>query len=63
MSEEIIRKGLTEHGLKVGDYEFYPVGDSTLNQLKKYKVVPNHPYTDYTTRKPDALIVDRRNKT
>jgi type I restriction-modification system DNA methylase subunit len=62
MSEEIIRKGLTEHGVKVGAYEFYPVGDSTLNQLKKYKVIPNHSYTGYTTRKPDALIVDRRNK-
>lgn len=62
MSEELIRKGLTDHGLKIGTYEFYPVGDSTLSQLKKYRVIPNRPYTKYTSRKPDALIVDRRNK-
>lgn len=62
MSEELIRKGLTEHGLKIGSYEFYPVGDSTLKQLKKYKVIPNRTYTGYATRKPDALLVDRRNK-
>lgn len=62
MSEELIRKDLTQHGLKIGNYEFYPVGDTTLNQLKKYKIISNRTYKGYTTRKPDALIVDRRNK-
>jgi type I restriction-modification system DNA methylase subunit len=62
MSEELIRKGLTDHGLKIGNYEFYPVGDTTLNQLKKYRIIPNRDYGKYGSRKPDALLVDRRNK-
>ncbi len=62
MSEELIQKGFTQSGIKVGNYEFYPIGTTTLNQLKKYKIIPKHNYGKYGTRKPDALLVDRRNK-
>lgn len=62
MSEELAQKGLTEHGLKIGNYEFYNIGSSTLNQLKKYKIIPERDYKEYGTRKPDALLIDRRNK-
>jgi len=62
MSEELIQKGLTESGLKIGNYEFYPIGATTLNQLKRYKIVPSRDYKKYGARKPDALLVDRRNK-
>ncbi len=62
MSEELIQKGLNQHGLKIGNYEFYNIGSTTLKQLKKYKVIPNLSYLGYETRKPDALLVDRRNK-
>lgn len=62
MSEELIHKGLKESGIKIGDFEFYPIGDTTLNQLKKYKIIPNKDYKKYGPRKPDALLVDRRDK-
>ena len=62
MSEELAQKGLTEHGLKIGNYEFYNIGSSTLNQLKKYRIIPEKDYKEYSVRKPDALLVDRRNK-
>jgi len=62
MSEELIKRGLIEHGLIVGNYEFYNIGDTTLNQLKKYKVIPNKDYKEYGSRQPDGLLVDRRNK-
>lgn len=61
MSEELVQKGLTDHGIIIGNYEYYNIGSTTLNQLKKYKVIPNKDYKQYGTRKPDALIVDRRN--
>jgi type I restriction-modification system DNA methylase subunit len=61
MSEELAQKGLTEHGLIIGSYEFYNIGSSTLNQLKICKIVPNKDYKEYGIRKPDALLVDRRN--
>lgn len=62
MSEELAQKGLTEHGLKIGNYEFYNIGNTTLNQLKKYKIIPNRNYKEYGARKPDSILVDRRNK-
>lgn len=62
MSEELIQKGLAEHGLIIGNYEFYNIGNTTLNQLKKYKIIPNKNYKEYSSRRPDSLLVDRRNK-
>jgi len=62
MSEELIQKGLTEHGLKIGIYEFYQIGNTNLNELKRYKIVPDKNYAEYGSKKPDALLVDRRNK-
>lgn len=62
MSEELTQKHLTKSGLVVGNYEYYNIGSTTLNQLKKYKVVPKKDYGKYGVRKPDALLVDRRNK-
>lgn len=62
MSEELIQKHLNKSGLRVGPYEYYNIGNTTLNQLKKYKVVPSKEYGFYGKRKPDGLLVDRRNK-
>ncbi|MCX6822246.1 MAG: N-6 DNA methylase [Candidatus Aenigmarchaeota archaeon] len=62
MSEELIQKGLTKKGLTIGNYEFYNIGNTTINQLKKYKVIPNKQYKGYEKNKPDALLIDRRNK-
>jgi type I restriction enzyme M protein len=62
MSEELIQKGLTKGGIKVGIYEYYPIGSTTLNQLKKYRIIPKQDYKEYGTRRPDGLLVDRRNK-
>jgi type I restriction enzyme M protein len=59
MSEELIQKGYVEHGLIIGNYQFYNIGNSTLNQLKKAKIVPNKDYGKYARRRPDGLIVDR----
>jgi len=62
MSEELIQKGLTKSGIKIGKYEFYNIGSTTLKQLKKYKIIPDKDYKKYENKKPDALVVDRRNK-
>lgn len=62
MSEELIQRGFVNSGLKVGKYEFYNIGNATLKQLKKYKIIPMKNYKEYEPRKPDELLVDRRNK-
>ncbi|TAH33352.1 N-6 DNA methylase [Candidatus Saccharibacteria bacterium] len=62
MSEEILQKGLDKAGLRVGNYEFYNIGATTLNQLKRFSIIPDKDYGEYALGKPDALLVDRRNK-
>jgi type I restriction enzyme M protein len=62
LSEEIIQKGYEEHGLKIEKYQFYNLGATTISTLKKYKIIPNRDYKEYEKKKPDALLVDRRNK-
>ncbi|MGM0582813.1 MAG: N-6 DNA methylase [Bacteroidota bacterium] len=62
MSEEIIKRGYKESGVKVGKYQYYDIGDSTLTQLKKYQIIPRKKYGEYSRKKPDGLLVDRRNK-
>ena len=61
-SEELIQKGLSEHGIKIGEYEYYELGATTLNQLKASKIIQDRDYGAYSQRKPDMLFVDRRNK-
>ena len=62
LSEEIIQKGYEDHGLKIGKYQFYNIGSTTISTLKKYKIIPNIDYKEYEKKKPDALLVDRQNK-
>ncbi len=61
-SEELIQKGLNKNGIIVGDYEFFPLHSTTLNQYKRSKIIPNIDYGKYGARKPDGLLVDKINK-
>lgn len=62
MSEELLQKSLNKGGLILGPFEYYNLGSTTLNDLKKYKIIPAKNYDSYGLRKPDGLLVDRRNK-
>ena len=62
MSEQITQMGYETHGLKLGNYEYYNLGATTLSTLKKYKIIPNIDYGEYERSKPDALLVDRKHK-
>lgn len=62
MSEELIQRGLTNGGIKISGYEFYDIGSVTLNQLKKFKIIPDKEYGKYNARKPDQILVDKRDK-
>ena len=48
--------------VKIGKYEYWDIGASTLDQLKSAKVVPDKDYGDYGKRKPDGLIIERHKK-
>lgn len=59
MSEELVQRNLHEKGIPFGEYEYYPLIATTLNQYQKAKIIPNIDYGKYSIRKPDGLIVQR----
>ncbi len=63
MSEELNQRGLSKNGIFIGEYEFFPTHSTTLNQYKQLKIIPHKNYGKYDTRKPDGLLIDRRDKT
>lgn len=59
MSEELIQRNLIEAPEKMGDWNFYNIGATTLKALKSAKIIPNHDYDEFEGKKPDALIVKK----
>jgi type I restriction enzyme M protein len=62
-SEEQISRNLTDKGISIGEYELFPLHSTTIKQYKHAKIIQNKGYGDYEDRRPDGLLVDRRNKT
>lgn len=59
MSEELIQKKLTKHGIKISKYEYFDTTRTNINAFKKYGFVPNKVYGKYGKREPDGLLIDR----
>ena len=63
MSEELLqrytRAGVVE-GDPVGPFEGFNIGATTINQLRRYHIVPDRRYGTVGKYKPDGIIVDRR---
>jgi type I restriction enzyme M protein len=63
MSEELIKNKLLKKGIKFNRFEYYLyLGSTTINQLKKAKIISNKDYGEYCSLKPDSLLVDRDNR-
>ena len=62
MSEEIIQKGYQKSGEPFGEFEYYNIGKTNIQNLLDYNIVPKKDYKEYKLKEPDAIIVDRRNK-
>ena len=59
MSEELIQRNLVEAPEKMGDWNFYNIGATTLKALKNAKIIPNRDYAEFESKRPDALIVKK----
>lgn len=59
MSEELIQRNLVEAPEKMGDWNFYNIGATTLKALKGAKIIPERDYDEYEKKKPDVLIVKK----
>ncbi|GAB1442172.1 hypothetical protein MASR2M39_10070 [Ignavibacteriales bacterium] len=63
MSEELQAKYLKNGkitGQRFGEFEYFQIGTSTFNQLKKANIVQELFDKKFSSHKPDRLIVDRR---
>lgn len=60
--EELISRDLISNGIKFVDYEYFPTHSTTIKQYKEAKIINNINYGLYEKRRPDGLLVDRRNK-
>lgn len=56
MSEELLQRDLLNNPEKLGKWNFYNIGATTLNTLKRHKIISNIDYKKYGSRKPDGLI-------
>lgn len=62
MSEELVRKEYIEQGKQFYNFEYYDIGDTKIETLLRYNIIPTKDYGKFNSKKPDAIIVDRRNK-
>ncbi|MDE1763036.1 MAG: hypothetical protein KGH88_02185, partial [Thaumarchaeota archaeon] len=62
MSEELTKKGYEKTGTIIGNYEYFDLADTTINQLKRANIIPKKDYGKYGKRKPDGLLIDRQNQ-
>jgi type I restriction enzyme M protein len=62
MSEELIKRKLDKSGKKALNFEYFEIGETTLNQLKNAKIIPIKNYGKYNSKKPDCLLVNKQNK-
>lgn len=52
MSEELIQRNLIEASEKMGDWNYYNIGATTLKALKGAKIIPDRDYGEFETKKP-----------
>lgn len=57
MSEEFIQKKLLETVPKIGKWDFFNIGNTTIHDLKRYGIIRNVDYKPFEKKKVDALLV------
>ncbi len=61
MSEELIQKDLIKNPAKIGKWDFYNIGATTIKQLKENGIIRNVDYGKEEKKKVDALIIQKKN--
>lgn len=61
MSEELLQRDLVKNPEKIGKWDFYNIGATTVKALKEYGIIRNVNYGAVEKKKVDALIVQRKN--
>lgn len=61
MSEELLQKDLLNNPDKIGKWDFYNIGSTSIKALKENNIIRNVDYGDIERKKVDAIIVMRKN--
>ncbi|MCD4705999.1 restriction endonuclease subunit M, partial [bacterium] len=60
MSEELLQRDLVKNPEKIGKWDFYNIGATTLKALKRHKKIRDIDYGILERKKPDALIIQQK---
>lgn len=61
MSEELLQRDLQKNPEKIGKWDFYNIGATSIKNLKEYGIIRNVDYGSEEKKKVDALIVQKKN--
>ncbi|VAW32157.1 Type I restriction-modification system, DNA-methyltransferase subunit M [hydrothermal vent metagenome] len=61
MSEELLQRDLLNNPEKIGTWDFYNIGATSVKALKEYGIVREVDYGNVEKKKIDALLVKRKN--
>lgn len=61
MSEELLQRDLQKNPEKIGKWDFYNIGATSVKALKEYGIIRNINYGKEERKKVDALIVQQKN--
>ena len=61
MSEELLQRDLVKNPEKIGKWDFYNIGATTVKALKEYRIIRSLDYGAVEKKKVDALIVQKKN--
>ncbi|MDR2083747.1 MAG: N-6 DNA methylase [Bacteroidales bacterium] len=57
MSEELLQRDLIKHPQKIGKWNFYNIGSTSIKSLKEYNIIRNVDYGNEERKKVDGIIV------
>ncbi len=61
MSEELLQRDLLNNPEKIGNWDFYNIGATSVKALKEHNIIRNVDYGKEDKKKVDALIVQKKN--
>ncbi len=61
MSEELLQRNLLNNPEKIGNWDFYNIGSTSVKTLKEHGIIRNVNYNKEEKKKVDALIVHKKN--
>lgn len=60
MSEELLQRNLIKNPEKIGSWDFYNIGSTSINALKESNIIRSIDYGDIARKKVDGIIIKQK---